>query len=71
MTSVTTAIMSLSPKVEFKCRNNDYDQIQWLNSEPQPTKEQVEAEIIRLDNEKPMKLLRIEILYLKTQIKKL
>ena len=51
MTSVTTAILSLSPKVEFKCRNNDYDQIQWLNSEPQPTKEQVEAEIIRLDNE--------------------
>ena len=60
MTSISTAIMSLSPNVEFKCRNNDYDQIQWLNSETRPTKEQVEAEIIRLDNEKPMKLLRAE-----------
>ena len=58
MTSVTAAIMSLSPKVEFRCINNDYDQIQWLNSETKPTKEQVEAEITRLDNEKPMKLLR-------------
>jgi len=60
MTSISTAITSLSPKVEFRCINNDYDQIQWLNSESQPTKEQVEAEIIRLDNEKPMKLLRAE-----------
>ena len=56
MTSISTAITSLSPKVEFRCINNDYDQIEWLNSESQPTKEQVEAEIIRLDNEKPMKL---------------
>ncbi|ADD95062.1 phage tail fiber assembly protein [uncultured Mediterranean phage uvMED] len=60
MTSVSAAITSLSSKVEFRCIDNDYDQIQWLNSETQPTKEQVEAEIIRLNNEKPMKLLRAE-----------
>ncbi len=52
--TVFDAIKSLQPYAEFGLQNNDYDTLQWFDDEsvvPKPTKEQVEAELLRLNQE--------------------
>ena len=53
------AIRSLCPTVEFTTCDNEITY--WSdNSVTKPTESQINAEITRLDNEEPMRLLRIE-----------
>ena len=50
--TIYQAISSLLPGAEFSIRENDYDQIDWWDEEYQkPTKEEVEAERVRLQAE--------------------
>jgi len=50
--TIYQAISSLLPGAEFSIRENDYDQIDWWDEVyQQPTKEEVEAEIVRLQAE--------------------
>ena len=53
------AIRSLCPTVEFTTCDNEITY--WSdNSVTKPTESQITAEMTRLDNEEPMRLLRIE-----------
>ena len=50
--TIHQAISSLLPGAEFAIRDNDYDQIEWWDKVyQQPSKEEVEAEILRLQTE--------------------
>lgn len=50
--TIYQAISSLLPGAEFSIRENDYNQIDWWDEVYQkPTKEEVEAEIQRLQSE--------------------
>lgn len=61
MTSVTYAILSLTPNAEFTCTDEDYDQINWLSPEiTKPTRAQVDAKIAELQAAEPMRILREE-----------
>lgn len=61
MTSVTYAILSLTPNAEFTCTDEDYDQVNWLSPEiTKPTRAQVDAKIAELQAAEPMRILREE-----------
>ena len=51
---VSDALNSLKPKAKWSVQNDDIDLIDWYeeNEDDCPTKEQLEAEITRLQNEK-------------------
>lgn len=50
--TIYQAISSLLPGAEFSIKDNDYDQIDWWDEVyQQPTKEEVEAEILRIQAE--------------------
>ena len=52
MITFREALLSLQPLGEWSVNDNDINQISWLNTSiPQPTKEQIEAEIVRLQAE--------------------
>jgi hypothetical protein len=53
MIKVSQAILSLIPNAKFGITNNDYSTLQWNieNDTPKPTKEEVEAEAVRLQKE--------------------
>jgi hypothetical protein len=51
MISIRTAILSLLPDAVFAITNNQYNTIEWNDSRTKPTEEQIQAEIIRLENE--------------------
>jgi hypothetical protein len=46
------AITSLQPSASWYCHGNDYNELHWLSEDiPKPTKEEIEAEIQRLQAE--------------------
>ena len=51
MSDISRAISELVPNGEFRVINNDFNQITWLegNTEPCPTKEQIETKMSELD----------------------
>lgn len=55
--NVTYAILSLKPNAQFTCTDEDYDKINWLEppvwegGQKKPTREEVEAEVVRLQKE--------------------
>mgnify|MGYP000585464731 CR=1 FL=1 len=53
MIKVSQAILSLIPNAKFGITNNDYSTLEWNkeNDTPKPTKEEVEAEAVRLQKE--------------------
>lgn len=57
MKTLSDAITSLCPGVQFILVNDDYSQIQWLEKplweggQKKPTQEEVEAELVRLQQE--------------------
>ena len=55
-----SAILSLVPNAKFAITDNNYDSIEWFDERNQPSKPDVEAEVDRLINAEPMRLLRIE-----------
>tara|TARA_R100000664_G_scaffold32625_1_gene47841 strand:- start:1308 stop:1667 length:360 start_codon:yes stop_codon:yes gene_type:complete len=56
----TDALMSLKPGAEFVWTGTDYSGLNWLDSGSAPTESEINAEVTRLTNAEPMRLLRIE-----------
>jgi hypothetical protein len=56
-TDISSAVLSLRPNAQFLVRGNCYEGIEWLEKpvweggQKKPTKEEVDAEIIRLQRE--------------------
>ena len=54
------AIQSLKPDKEWSWIGTDYSGLQWLDSGTAPTESEIDAEVTRLNNAEPMRLLRAE-----------
>ena len=54
------AIQSLKPNKEWSWIGTDYSGLQWLDSGTAPTESEIDAEVTRLNNAEPMRLLRLE-----------
>ena len=54
------ALKSLKPNKQFVWRGTDYSGLEWLESETVPTESELDAEVTRLTNAEPMRLLRVE-----------
>ena len=52
-------LMSLKPSAEFVWTGTDYSGLNWLDSGSAPTESEIDAEVTRLNNLEPMRLLRI------------
>ena len=61
MIDIADAIISLKPKAEWKLVGDTYAGLDWLDSnQTKPTESEINAEITRLTNLEPMRLLRVE-----------
>ena len=57
----TDALHSLKPNAEWTWRGFEYSGLNWLDSsQTKPTESEINAEITRLNNAEPMRLLRVE-----------
>jgi hypothetical protein len=54
MANIIQAIRSLVPNPLFTMVDNDYESINWLDSRPQPTEAEANAEIQRLNQQAPI-----------------
>jgi len=54
------ALISLRPNTEWSWLGDKYEDLNWLDSSTKPTEAELDAEVIRLNNLEPMKLLREE-----------
>ena len=54
------AVSSLKPNKEFTWLGTDYSGLNWLDSSTKPTESEIDAEVTRLNNAEPMRLLRVE-----------
>tara|TARA_R100000773_G_scaffold2035_2_gene2765 strand:- start:894 stop:1265 length:372 start_codon:yes stop_codon:yes gene_type:complete len=54
------AVKSLKPNSEWSWGSYDYKDLQWHSSDTPPTEAEIDAELARLNNAEPMKLLREE-----------
>ena len=54
------ALMSLKPNKQWVWRGSEYSGLEWLDSGTAPTEAEINAEITRLTNLEPMRLLRVE-----------
>ena len=54
------AIQSLKPDKQLSWIGTDYSGLQWLDSGTAPTEAEIDAEVTRLNNAEPMRLLRAE-----------
>ena len=54
------ALTSLKPNKQFAWNGNEYSGLTWLDSGTQPTESEIDAEVTRLNNAEPMRLLRVE-----------
>ena len=55
------ALRSLKPKAEWTWIGYEYSGLDWLDSnQTKPTESEINAEITRLNNAEPMRLLRVE-----------
>ena len=57
---ITHALTALKPGAQWTLNGEDYTGLNWLDSEQQPTKQEIFDKIIELDAAEPMRLLRIE-----------
>ena len=55
-----SALSSLKPNKQFAWNGNEYSGLTWLDSETPPTESEIDAEVTRLNNAEPMRLLRVE-----------
>ena len=59
--NILEAIKSLKPDAEWTLIGTSYSDLNWIDkSQSKPTESEVTAEITRLTNAEPMRLLRIE-----------
>ena len=56
----TQALASLKPKTKWSWSGEDYSGFIWQDSGTAPTEDEINAELTRLTNEEPMRLLRLE-----------
>lgn len=54
------AIGTLKPDTEWTWVGEDYSGLKWLDSTTKPTESEINAEVTRLNNAEPMRLLRLE-----------
>ena len=58
---ITHALQALKPGAQWTLTGFDYSGITWLDSsQTKPTESEIDAEVTRLDNAEPMRLLRVE-----------
>ena len=57
---ITHALVALKPGAQWSLNGFDYTGLEWLDSEQQPTKQEIFDKIAELDAAEPMRLLRIE-----------
>tara|TARA_B100000424_G_scaffold79056_1_gene59113 strand:- start:212 stop:562 length:351 start_codon:yes stop_codon:yes gene_type:complete len=58
MNFLIKSVLALVPDAQFI--SNDKKILQWLDSRPQPTQEQIDTKILELQALEPMRLLRLE-----------
>ena len=56
----TQAISSLKPSAEWSWTGAEYSGLNWTDSSTKPTESEITAEVTRLTNAEPMRLLRLE-----------
>ena len=56
----TMAVASLRPYKAWSWAGEDYSNFIWQDSGTAPTEDEINAELTRLTNEEPMRLLRLE-----------
>ena len=54
------ALSNLKPNKQWTWSGTDYSGLTWLESDTAPTEAEIDAEVIRLNNAEPMRLLRVE-----------
>ena len=54
------AVSSLKPNKKWSWSGTDYSNFTWLESDTAPTESEIDAEVTRLNNAEPMRLLRVE-----------
>ena len=54
------ALSSLKPNAQWAWNGDEYSGLTWLDSGTAPTEAEINAEITRLTNLEPMRLLRVE-----------
>ena len=54
------ALSSLKPNKQFAWNGDEYSGLTWLDSGTAPTEFEIDAEVTRLNNAEPMRLLRTE-----------
>ena len=54
------ALSSLKPNAQWAWNGDEYSGLTWVDSGTAPTESEIDAEVTRLNNAEPMRLLRIE-----------
>ena len=54
------ALASLKPTKEWTWVGTEYSGLNWIDSSTKPTESEIDAEVTRLNNAEPMRLLRLE-----------
>jgi len=54
------ALSKLKPNATWSWSGTDYSGFTWQDSGPAPTEAEIDAEVVRLNNAEPMRLLRLE-----------
>ena len=54
------AVTSLKPSGDWSWSGYDYANLTWNSSDTKPTESEIDAELTRLTNAEPMRLLRVE-----------
>ena len=55
-----TALQSLKPQSKYCWGGYEYSGLTWISSDTKPTESEIDAELTKLTNAEPMRLLRIE-----------
>ena len=54
------ALLNLKPSTDWSWNGFEYSGLNWLDSSTKPTESEIDAEVTRLNNAEPMRLLRVE-----------
>ena len=54
------ALASLKPTKEWTWVGTEYSGLNWIDSSTKPTESEIDAEVTRLTNAEPLRLLRVE-----------
>ena len=55
-----SALKSLKPSSQYVWIGFDYSNLNWISSDSKPTESAIDAELTKLTNAEPMRLLRVE-----------